>query len=108
MNYSLSSSWTYIKGTPETSIYSPVKVAAYQETGEFISDEDTLNKYLKDYEEIEKTKRVTGKVPPAANLLSTFWSHPVTKSAKDMSSFLKKCQYQLSALTPGKYKNDFC
>ncbi|XP_066249033.1 transmembrane protein 209 [Euwallacea similis] len=36
------------------------------------------------------------------NLLSSFWSHPVTKSVKDMSSFLKKSQYQLSTLSPTK------
>ncbi|ENN71499.1 hypothetical protein YQE_11793, partial [Dendroctonus ponderosae] len=30
------------------------------------------------------------------NLLSSFWSHPITQTSKDMSSFLRKNQYQLS------------
>ncbi|KAJ8972246.1 hypothetical protein NQ317_011071 [Molorchus minor] len=114
LNYSLSSpSWVYTKGTPEAkSMASPVQFSkqnspvksSFQDTSsiEVIKDENSLNKYLKEHEETEKVNKVANKSQQSSNLLSSFWSHPVAKSAKDMSTFLKKCQYQLSTASPTK------
>lgn len=113
LNYSLSSSWTYMTGTPDATfsknpspkISSPSHMkTAYQDvtTVENITDEVSLQKYLKEHEKNEKNIKVVNKGQQSSNLLSSFWSHPVTKTAKDMSTFLKKCQYQFSTLSPGK------
>lgn len=113
LNYSLSSSWTYLKGSPDASTTqkrssklsspSPLK-SVYQDVTsvENITDEVTLEKYLREHEKHEKNIKVVNKSQQSTNLLSSFWSHPVTKTAKDMSVFLKKCQYQLATLSPGK------
>jgi len=45
---------------------------------------------------------VENKVQTGNNLLSSFWSHPVTRTAADMSEFLKSCTYQLSSPSPSK------
>lgn len=117
MNYSLSSSWTYMKASPDAGTIqkpssklsnpSPLK-PVYQDVTSVdnIIDEVTLEKYLKEHEKHEKNIKVVNKSQQSTNLLSSFWSHPVTKTAKDMSSFLKKCQYQLATLSPGN-KNKF-
>ncbi|XP_023029269.1 transmembrane protein 209 isoform X2 [Leptinotarsa decemlineata] len=113
INFSISSpSWTYLKCTPETnttrfsnrsppnsaSKTSSMKTSFCEASSvEFITDENSLNKYLKEYEEMEKVQKLANKSQQSSNLLSSFWSHPVTKTAKDVSSFLKKCQYQLSS-----------
>ncbi|KAG5891421.1 hypothetical protein JTB14_031487 [Gonioctena quinquepunctata] len=118
MNYSLSSpSWTYLKGTPEPnsprfsnrpspvtfSKSSPLKTPFREASSvEAITDENSLSKYLKEYEEMEKANKLASKPQQASNLLSSFWSHPVTKTAKDVSSFLKKCQYQLATQSTSK------
>ncbi|XP_018573554.1 transmembrane protein 209 [Anoplophora glabripennis] len=116
MNYSMSSSWNYLKGTPDVNVSkfsnktspksfskqpSPAKLS-FRDTSslEFIKDENSLQKYLKEHEESQKVDKVTNKTHQSSNLLSSFWSHPVSKTAKDMSSFLKKCQYQLSTPSP--------
>lgn len=87
---------------PSPKLSSPVK-SVYQDVTsvENITDEVTLNKYLKEHEKHEKNTKVVNKTQQSNNLLSSFWSHSVTKTAKDMSSFLKKCQYQLATLAPG-------
>lgn len=115
INYSMSSSsWAYLKGTPDSksphyankpspssiSNQSPnLNKSSFRDVSsvEFIGDEDSLNKYLKEHEEIEKANKLTSKQQHSSNLLSSFWSHPVTQTAKDVSEFLKKCQYQLSS-----------
>ncbi|XP_057669567.1 transmembrane protein 209 [Diorhabda carinulata] len=116
LNYSMSSpSWTYIKGTSDlnSSKFSPKRSPVTQQTPvkssfrdvssmELIEDEDSLNKYLKEHEENEKANKLTSKQEHSSNLLSSFWSHPVTQTAKDVSEFLKKCQYQLSTQSPNK------
>lgn len=89
--------------SPKLSSTSPMK-SAYQDltSVENITDEASLQKYLNEHEKNEKNIKVVNKAQQSSNLLSSFWSHPVTKTAKDMSTFLKKCQYQLSTLSPGK------
>jgi hypothetical protein len=108
LNYSLSSpSWTYHKVNPDTNQSpftsgSPVSHTQYRDTSgiEFIADEKDLDKYLKEFEANTSVKNLNNQTEQPSNLLSSFWSHPVTKTAKDMSSFLKRCTYQLSTQSP--------
>ncbi|CAG9834641.1 unnamed protein product [Diabrotica balteata] len=116
LNYSTSSpSWIYFKGTPDrssshfSSTSSPIFQASVNKSSfrdispvEFISDEDALRKYLKEHKEIEKVNKLSCKKQNSSNLLSSFWSHPVTQTAKDVSEYLRKCQYQLSSQIIGK------
>jgi hypothetical protein len=111
LNYSLSSpSWTYHKVNPDTNQSpftsgSPVSHTQYRDTSgiEFIADEKDLDKYLKEFEANTSVKNLNNQTEQPSNLLSSFWSHPVTKTAKDMSSFLKRCTYQLSTQSPSKF-----
>lgn len=120
VNYSMQSpSWVYHKGTPDLnqsqysnvsnrkssnffskSPQSPISTYHNISTVENIEDEDSLNQFLKDYEEVENANKLANKSQHPTNLLSLFWSHPITKTAKDMTSFLKKSQYQLSTQSP--------
>lgn len=114
LNYSIQSqSWIYAKNptpdyskqtSPKFSSTTPVSKSTYRDTSsvEQINDEDSLNKFLKEHEEAEKSLKITNKIDDSTNLLSSFWSHPVAKTSKDLSSFLKKCQYQLSSQSPSK------
>lgn len=115
MNYSMPSpSWSYHKGTPKTpnqmspsssfgkSPQSPMSSYHSASTIENIDDEDSLTQYLKEQEESDKVTKMVNKSQHSTNLLSSFWSHPVTKTAKDMSSILKKSQYQLATQSPTK------
>lgn len=36
-----------------------------------------------------------------SNLLSMFWSHPVTRSPTEAAPMLRRCAYQLATSTPG-------
>lgn len=118
----MSSSWKYLKGTPDnvskfsnkpspnsfSKKASPSKLSFCDtSTVEFINNENSLQKYLKEHEEAQKVNKIANKSHETSNLLSSFWSHPVTKTAKDMSSFLKKCQYQLSTPSPSKLTTFF-
>lgn len=71
---------------------------------EQITDENSLSQYLKDYENYEKTNNLSGTPTQTSNLLSSFWSHPSTKSTKDTVAFLRNNTYQLSTQSPGKLK----
>ncbi|CAH0550513.1 unnamed protein product [Brassicogethes aeneus] len=113
LNYSLSSSWTYQQGSPDadrsrsgllSNRSTPLKVSTFQNISsvEMIKDDKSLEKYLKEHEKNESVNKLANKTQHSSNLLSSFWSHPVTKTAKDMSSFLKRCQYQLSTQSPNK------
>ncbi|RZB39698.1 hypothetical protein BDFB_009735, partial [Asbolus verrucosus] len=110
-NYSLSSpSWTYHKVNPDLNppSFPPnsplINNIQYRDTSgiEFISDENDLDKYLKEFEANTSIKNLNNQTQQSSNLLSSFWSHPVTKTAKDMSTFLRKCTYQLSTQSPSK------
>ncbi|XP_060533654.1 transmembrane protein 209 [Cylas formicarius] len=63
---------------------------------DIIDDEDSLDQYIKDHEASEKVNKISEKSQSSFNLLSSFWSHPVAKTTKDISSFLSKSQYQLA------------
>lgn len=69
---------------------------------EQITDENSLSQYLKDYEAYEKANTLSCTVNHSANLLSSFWSHPSTKTTKDAVAFLKKNVYQMATQSPGK------
>nr|XP_015837006.1 PREDICTED: transmembrane protein 209 isoform X1 [Tribolium castaneum] len=105
LNYSLSSpSWTYHKvvSGPSPSSFSSNSPIQYRDTSgiEFIQDEKDLDTYLKEFEANTSVKNLNNQTQQPSNLLSSFWSHPVTKTAKDMSSFLKRCTYQLATQSP--------
>lgn len=108
-NCSLSSpSWVYHKGSTPINLRnrsSSNRSAFYQNDSsvEFIADEKSLQKYLQEYADNEKLNQTTTPPKNSSNLISSFWSHPITKTAKDMTSFLAKCQYQLSSQLPGKH-----
>lgn len=88
--------------TPQLSNVSAIKsVFRDVTTVENITDETSLQKYLNEYKKHEASLKIVNKSQQSTNLLSSFWSHPVTKTAKDMNSFLAKCHYQLSTLSPG-------
>lgn len=91
------------KVSPKVSNNLPIK-STYQDVTsvETITDEESLEKYLKEHAKYERSVKQINKSQHSSNLLSSFWSHPVTKTVKDMSSFLKKCHYQLATLSPGK------
>lgn len=68
---------------------------------DFITDETDLERYLKEFDVNTKVQNLSTQNQQPSNLLSSFWSHPVTKTAKDMSTFLKRCTYQMSTQSPG-------
>ncbi|KAL3289077.1 hypothetical protein HHI36_003519 [Cryptolaemus montrouzieri] len=110
-NLSLSSSWIYQKGSPgyrgqsQISPKQPSNLSSKFLSDSFridpISDEASLDEFLKERDTFEKINRVHNQSPQSSNLLSSFWRHPVTKNPKD-SIVLSKCKYQLSSLTRDK------
>ncbi|KRT84066.1 hypothetical protein AMK59_1625 [Oryctes borbonicus] len=101
-----SDSWLYSHGSPQSQNVTPVKVPRPDTSGiDFISDECSLQSYLKDFEANEKKVTTNSYTMTTGNALSTFWSHPLTKNPKDASSFLKRTQYQLSSPTATSASN---
>lgn len=97
-------SYTY-RGSPITPNQSPMLLPPKDlPTVDDITDVDTLNAYLKDFDRTEKLNS-SYNLDMSTNLLSSFWSHPVTKSAKDSSSFLRRSFYQLSTRSQSKDSN---
>jgi hypothetical protein len=41
-------------------------------------------------------------VEQPSNLLSSFWSHPATRTVAEVPSTLRRCSYQLAPPTTGK------
>lgn len=68
-------------------------------TDDHITDANTLKEYLKDFSRTEKLSN-SFSIDTSTNILSSFWSHPVAKSGKDSSSFLRRTFYQLSTHSP--------
>ncbi|GJQ80784.1 hypothetical protein Trydic_g9375 [Trypoxylus dichotomus] len=100
-NYPVKSdSWLYSRGSPQGQNVTPVKPPRQDTSGiDFISDQWSLQSYLKDFEANEKKASTNSSTMSTSNALSTFWSHPLTKNPKDASSLLKRTQYQLSTPT---------
>ena len=69
---------------------------------DLIQDECELETYLKEVEQQRKCVLSTN-VDQPSNLLSSFWSHPATRSPGEVSPLLRRCAYQL-APTIGKSK----
>lgn len=69
---------------------------------DLIQDECELESYLKEVEQQRKCVLSTN-VDQPSNLLSSFWSHPATRSPGEVSPLLRRCAYQL-APTIGKHK----
>lgn len=67
-------------------------------TGEgLIQDQVELQNYLKDITERERKSCLhSTNVDQPSNLLSSFWSHPATRSPSEISPMLRRCAYQLS------------
>lgn len=69
---------------------------------EYIKDKDDLDHYLKNHSQTEKVDNMGNKTQNNTSSMSSFWNYPVVKAAKDMTSFLKTCQYQHSAQSPSE------
>lgn len=72
---------------------------------DLIQDECELDSYLKEIEQQRKYILST-KVDQPSNLLSSFWSHPATRTPGEVSPLLRRCTYQL-APTIGKLEIHF-
>lgn len=62
---------------------------------DLIQDECELETYLKEVEQQRKCVLSTN-VDQPSNLLSSFWSHPATRSPGEVSPLLRRCAYQLA------------
>jgi len=62
---------------------------------DLIQDECELENYLKEVEQQRKCVLSTT-VDQPSNLLSSFWSHPATRSPSEVSPLLRRCAYQLA------------
>lgn len=97
VNYTNQSTWSSLttREAPESESH-----AEFEDANEEIESEFDVE-HTEDEEE-EDVNAVENKVQTGNNLLSSFWSHPVTRTAADMSEFLKSCTYQLSSPSPTK------
>ncbi|XP_069681862.1 transmembrane protein 209 isoform X2 [Periplaneta americana] len=111
-NYTMSSpSWIYYQGSPsgglsmshnrcqQTSPSSPMTQMSNISSVDFIESEHSLSQYLRDFENFEKTAAVGQSVEQPSNLLSSFWSHPATRTAAEVPPMLRRCSYQLASPT---------
>lgn len=104
LNYSVASpSWTYYRNLSPSLQTSPGFYQGNTSSVGFASTDKDLSTYYKSFEASSNVMNINNSTQPQTNLLSSFWSHPVTKTAKDMSSFLKRCTYQLSSQSPSKH-----
>lgn len=108
-NYTTSSpSWVYYHGSPGSS-HSIPRNRSQQSSPSFqpsnisfvdvIENEHSLQQYLQDYENFERTAAVGQSVEQPSNLLSSFWSHPATRTVAEVPSILRRCYYQLAPPT---------
>ncbi|XP_043285398.1 transmembrane protein 209 [Venturia canescens] len=61
-----------------------------------IQDEAELQSYLKEIVERDRKSTHSTNIDQPSNLLSSFWSHPATRSPTEVSPMLKRCVYQLA------------
>lgn len=61
-----------------------------------IYDETQLQSYLKELEHRERKSTSITSIDQPSNLLSSFWSHPATRSPGEVSPMLRRCVYQLA------------
>ncbi|PNF40193.1 Transmembrane protein 209 [Cryptotermes secundus] len=108
-NYTMSSpSWVYHQGSPVATLSIPRNRSQQTSPGsqlsaissvDFIENERSLTQYLQDYENFERTAAVGQSVEQPSNLLSSFWSHPATRTASEVPPTLRRCSYQLAPPT---------
>lgn len=63
---------------------------------ELIQDADELQSYMKTVAEKDRKSTPSANVDQPSNLLSSFWSHPATRSPGEVSPLLRRCAYQLA------------
>lgn len=63
---------------------------------DFIQDQAELQNYLKEVVNRERKSTHSTNVDQPSNLLSSFWSHPATRSPREVSPMLRRCAYQLA------------
>lgn len=97
-----SQSWVYQKKVPSPNALKPT-LHLVSADDDFISGEESLCKYIQDFEEYEKKACVSMSMEETSNSLS-FWNTPNAKTLNEVSPLLRRCTYQLSSLTPGKRK----
>lgn len=100
------SSWIYSRGAMSDSNntnLTPHRMYANSSSVDFIEDNSSLSQYLKEYETYEKVANLSNQTEQPTNLLSSFWNHPASKSGKEVSPFLRRCQYQLATHSPCKF-----
>ena len=71
---------------------------------DLIHDETELQNYLKEVASKERKSTHFTSMDQPSNLLSSFWSHPATRSPGEVSPMLRRCAYQL-APTVGKRRS---
>lgn len=102
----LVSSWIYSRGAMSDSSnnsLTPQRIFANSSSVDVIEDKSSLSQYLKEYEAYEKVANLSNQNEQPTNLLSSFWNHPASKSGKEVSPFLRRCQYQLASHSPCKF-----
>lgn len=66
-------------------------------TGEgLIQDESELQSYLKDISDRDRKTTHSTNIDAPSNLLSSYWSHPATRTPGEVSPMLRRCAYQLA------------
>lgn len=90
-----SQSWLYSQTSTSAQYTSP-------SSREVIQDEQSLSHYLKGYENFEKNSVISTSTEQPSNLLSTYWSHPASRSSADVSPVLKRCVYQIAPPSPAQ------
>lgn len=103
-NYAVpSQSWMYQKKVPSPNVLKPAlhPVSAAED---FITGEQSLGKYIQEYEEHEKKACVSMSTEETPNSLS-FWNTSNSRSINEVSPLLRRCTYQLSTLAPGMLQN---
>ncbi|KAL0278164.1 UNVERIFIED_CONTAM: hypothetical protein PYX00_000065 [Menopon gallinae] len=88
-------SWLYLKRTP-TVLKTSSPVTSVKD---FITDEQSLSRYIQDYEDYEKKAAISTNVQETSNSFS-FWSPSNSSNLNEVSPILRRCTYQLSILSP--------
>ncbi|KAK6630119.1 hypothetical protein RUM44_005670 [Polyplax serrata] len=104
-NYAVpSQSWMYQKKVPSPNVLKPAlhPVSAAED---FITGEQSLGKYIQEYEEHEKKACVSMSTEETPNSLS-FWNTSNSRSINEVSPLLRRCTYQLSTLAPVQVPNN--
>ena len=72
---------------------------------DLIQDESELQNYLKEVANKDRKTTHSTNMDQPSNLLSSFWSHPATRSPGEVSPMLRRCAYQLAPTVGERKKN---